>query len=215
MSNSAIIKGPKDADRCIIWLHGLGASGDDLASLWAMFDMPKWRAVFPNAPQQAVTINGGMVMPAWYDLYSLTDRSKEDEAGLANASEILKDIIDSQIASGIAPGNIVVAGFSQGGAVALYSLVQAQIALGAVISLSAYLPKAGLKNLGEVKNQKTPVLLMHGEYDDVVAYSALATGREKLSDLGYKPETKSYAMAHEICEDQVYDIRRFLADIIC
>ena len=210
------MRGPLDADRCIIWLHGLGASGDDLADgIWPAFSMPRWRAVFPNAPQRPVTLNNGIVMPAWYDLYSLTDRSKEDEAGLANASEILKGIITEQIDSGIEPSKIVVAGFSQGGAVALYSLLQQQITLGAVISLSAYLPHTSLNNLAAVQNQATPVLLMHGEYDDVVAYSMLETGKNKLQELGYKPQIKSYPMAHEICQEQVGDITSFLASAIC
>jgi phospholipase/carboxylesterase len=219
VQNNTIVCDTKNAERCIIWLHGLGASGDDLASgIWPAFPeamRSEWRAIFPNAPQQPVTINNGIVMPAWFDLYSLTDRSKEDAAGLANASQILQGIIENQIKLGIRPDKIVVAGFSQGGAVALYSLLQQQIKLGAVISLSAYLPIASINNLDAVQsNKSTPVMLMHGKYDDVIAYHVLEDSSSRLQSLGYRPQTQSYAMAHEICPEQIHDITNFLQNSI-
>jgi phospholipase/carboxylesterase len=213
--NNTIVCGPENAEKCIIWLHGLGASGSDLAEgVWPAFPLAMrqgWRAIFPNAPQQRVTINNGAVMPAWFDLYSISDRSKEDEVGLANSAQMLKEIITTQIELGIEPSKIVVAGFSQGGAIALYSLLQLDIKLGAVISLSAYVPMAGLNNLSSNPNNlSTAIMLMHGEYDDIVPYNALADAEARLKGLGYKPQSKSYAMAHEMCPSQAHDLMSFL-----
>lgn len=199
----------------VIWCHGLGARGDDFLDLIPALQLPQdypLRFAFPNAPEQPVTINNGMVMPAWFDIYSLTRDGGEDEAGILNAEKLLHDVIDAQLsACQLGPEQLILAGYSQGGALALFAGLRYPKKIAGIMSLSAYLPLPHrLLDSRLPVNQDTPIFMAHGEYDDVVQPQFARKGRQWLMQQDYRVDWHQYPMGHMICPQEVDDIRNFL-----
>ena len=198
----------------VIWLHGLGADGHDFEPLvkqWQLADELGVRFVLPHAPLQPVTLNGGMRMRAWYDIYDLDFDGEEDAAGIEQARKLLLGLIEREQQRGIASENIILAGFSQGGAVALHTALRWNSPLAGVLILSAYLPLR--QNLAAEKRADPEALVLrmdHGEQDPVVPYRAALASRGLLQAAGFDVEFNSYAMQHSLCPPQIDSLRHWL-----
>jgi phospholipase/carboxylesterase len=202
------------ADRSIIWLHGLGADGHDFAPLVPELALPfAVRFVFPHAPVRRVTINAGMAMRAWYDLVSLERAAREDEAGIRASAAEVNELIEHERKRGVAPQRIVLAGFSQGGAIALHVGLRAPEALAGIVALSTYLPLAeSLRAERSAASAQTPIWMAHGNADQVIALANAAGSRDVLERLGYELTWHTYTMGHGVCAEQVNDLRAWLVD---
>jgi phospholipase/carboxylesterase len=202
----------------VIWLHGLGADGHDFEPIVPEIVRPgerAWRFVFPNAPVRPVTINGGMAMRAWYDLKGLDRRAAEDAAGFRDTDTLVRQLIAKEVARGIPTARIVLAGFSQGGAVSLYTVPRYPEKLAGVMALSCYLPRESTF-LAEraAANDATPIFMAHGRADTVLTMSLGVQSRDFLNALGYAVEWHDYPMAHAVCAAEIADIREFLFRIL-
>jgi phospholipase/carboxylesterase len=203
------------ANGSIIWLHGLGADGADFAPVAKELALPHVRFILPHAPMQAVTINNGYVMPAWYDLYGLTLGSLEDEIGIERSKNYLEGLINQEIARGISAKRIVIAGFSQGGAMALHAALRFPERLAGVLALSTYLPlKAQLAQNAHSSNAKTPIFMAHGLHDDVISLATAEVSMQLLRLAGYPLDFHTYPMAHSVCMEEIADIRSFLQQVL-
>jgi phospholipase/carboxylesterase len=201
----------ESASASVIWLHGLGASGDDFLDIVPQLALPESvRFVFPHAPVRPVTLNGGMVMPAWFDILSLDREADQDEPGIKAAAHQLSAIIDQEIASGIPAEKIVLMGFSQGGALALYTGLLYPQALAGMIGLSTYLPLADTIDAADILHSEVPVALAHGHDDDVVSIDFCAQTQAFLEEWGYSVDSQAYPMAHQICWQEVRHIGEWL-----
>lgn len=200
----------------IIWLHGLGADGHDFEMLLPELHWPEnlpTRFIFPHAPVQAVTINGGMRMRAWYDIYSLEPGMREDESGIRASAQGIRDLIDHEIQRGIPPERILLAGFSQGGAIVLHSGMRYPQRLAGILALSTYLPLPhALATERSTAAQNTPVLMLHGTQDNVVPLSLAERSRQALNSAGIDLDWKNYPMGHTLCLDEIHDIRAWLTE---
>jgi len=207
---------PKRAASCaVIWLHGLGADGNDFAPLirqWGLADELDARFVLPHAPQRPVTLNNGMVMRAWYDLYDLGFSRSEDRQGIEQAQQQVLSLIQRETERGLSSGRILLAGFSQGGALALHTALRFAGPLAGVLALSAYLPLADL--LAE-ESRADPSLMTirmdHGEQDPVVPFSAAERSRARLEEQGYRVDFHTYQMEHSLCPPQLESLRSWIA----
>lgn len=201
-------------DCAVIWLHGLGANGHDFEPIVAELNLPsstRARFIFPNAPIQVVTLNNGMQMPAWYDIFSLDKDSKEDGAGIIKMSEEINLLIQQQIDDGIAADKIVLAGFSQGGALTLYTGLNTSHRLAGLLALSCYLPlRENLENFAKHTQRDLPIFLAHGTHDEVVPLGFARLAKELLEEQGFKISWHDYACAHTVCAEEIQDIREFL-----
>jgi phospholipase/carboxylesterase len=199
---------------CILWLHGLGADGHDFAPLIPQLGIVEElgvRVVLPHAPHRPVTINGGMVMRAWYDIPGPDFRQGQDSTGICASSQQLYDLIRREIDSGMPAGRILLAGFSQGGAVVLHAGLRYPEPLGGILALSAYLPLADtLVAEAATANRAVPVMMAHGTQDPVVPLSLAEQSRDLLMQQGYDVGWYSYPMAHAVCPDEIRDIRSWL-----
>ena len=199
----------------IIWLHGLGASGDDFVPIVPVLNLSfanEVRYVFPQAPDMPVTLNRGYTMPAWFDIYGLGKDSKEDAQGIEQARLLINQLIEDEHATGIAYENIVLVGFSQGGALALYTGLKCPHQLAGIIGLSCYLPFTD-QNYSSL-NQNTPILLAHGSDDNIVSESFGQNACARLNNLGYKIAWHSYPMGHQVCDQEIRDISKFLQSVL-
>ena len=199
--------------RSAIVLHGLGASGADLAPLaGALWTSKEVRWLFPDAPARPITINGGVSMRGWYDISSsrLTDR--EDEAGIRASALIVDELISAELARGVAPANIVLAGFSQGGAMALHVGLRQQQPLKAIVALSCYLPlaKQTIAELGAGASH-VPIFLATGTSDQIIPTTATTATATTLKAMGCSVVFRSYPMGHAIVPDEISDVATFLA----
>jgi phospholipase/carboxylesterase len=202
----------------VIWLHGLGADGHDFEPI-----VPEivrrgeraWRFVFPNAPVRPVTINGGMTMRAWYDLKGLDRRAAEDAAGFRDTDTQIRQLIAREGERGIPMNRIVLAGFSQGGAVSLYTVPRLPEKLAGVMALSCYLPReSSFSDERAPANDATPIFMAHGQWDNVLAMSLGVMSRDFLRAQGYAVEWHEYPMAHAVCAAEIADIREFLLRVL-
>lgn len=202
-------------DSAVIWLHGLGADGHDFEPVVPQLGLPPrlaTRFIFPHAPPRPVTINGGMVMRAWYDIKTLDLERHVDEGDLEGSRRALDAWVRHEMASGIPPGRIVVAGFSQGGAIALYSGLQFEERLAGVLALSCYHPLPALiRERASDANRGVSIFMGHGTDDPVVPIHLAEHTVEVLRQNGYDPEWHTYPMPHSVCPEEVLDIGRFLA----
>jgi phospholipase/carboxylesterase len=205
-------------DAAILWLHGLGADGNDFVPIVPEIvraDERAWRFVFPHARQRPVTINGGMRMRAWYDIASFDRRAREDEAGFRESDLRVRELIEREVARGIPTERIVLAGFSQGGAVSLYTAPRLSQRLAGVMALSAYLPlAASLENERQPANAATPIFMAHGISDPTLVLAMAVDSRRTLETLGFKVEWHQYPMAHSVCPAEIRDIRQFLLRVL-
>ncbi|MGE5471340.1 MAG: alpha/beta hydrolase [Bacteroidota bacterium] len=199
----------------VIWLHGLGADGSDFEPIIPHLGLPAALAVrfiFPHAPAMPVTCNGGYVMPAWYDITSLDGpRRTVDEAGIRASCAAIRALIAHQNELGIACANIVLAGFSQGGAMAYSVGLTHPAGLAGIIALSAYIPAPALLAEGYVQaNERTPIFVGHGTADDVVPLTLGRQAHDLLQGQGYPIDWHDYPMPHSVCIEEIADIGRWL-----
>ena len=206
----------------IIVLHGLGADGNDFVPIAQELDLSaigSVRFVFPHAPVRPVTVNGGYEMRAWYDIYGaeLTPggQKKEDEAGLRASQLAVEEVIAAQVASGIPTSRIVLAGFSQGCAMTLMTGLRHADKLAGLVGLSGYLPLAGLTAAERSPaNAATPIFLVHGRQDSVIALARATDSRDALIALGYEVEWHDYPMPHSVCAQEVADWNAWLVQVL-
>ncbi|UJJ59997.1 MULTISPECIES: dienelactone hydrolase family protein [Rhodanobacter] len=198
----------------IIWLHGLGADGHDFAPIVPELVDPAWpalRFVFPHAPVRPVTINNGMSMRAWYDIIGFDARAPQDEAGIRASIAAVGTLIEREHARGVPSERIFLAGFSQGGAIALSAGLRHAEKLAGIIALSTYLPiSATLAAERSAANAATPIFQGHGSADPVVALPRGTASRDALQALGYPVDWHTYPMAHAVCAEEIDDLRRWL-----
>lgn len=199
----------------ILWLHGLGADGHDFEMVVRELNLPHIRFLLPHAPYLAISMNHGYPMRAWYDLYGLCQDSNDDLTGLETMHRFISIRIQEIRNSGIPATRIALAGFSQGGAMALYSALRYPESLAGVLGLSTYLPaRASLAQNSHVANRKIPVWLAHGTLDDVIPLEVGRNAKQLLEDMHYKVEWHDYRMAHSLTLDELRDIREFLLRIL-
>ena len=198
----------------VIWLHGLGADGYDFAPVVDMLNLAQVRFILPHAPTMAVTRNNGYVMPAWYDLYAPSESQREDLVGITRSEDYLNSLIENEIKRGIASDKIVLAGFSQGGAIALHTATRYPKKLAGVLALSTYLPlKATLAKQAHAANLATPIFMAHGRADDIISLDRALASRFSLQESGFTVQWHEYAMAHSVCAEEINDIRLFLTGL--
>lgn len=202
----------------IIIMHGLGADGRDFLPFAEQIDLSgvgPVRYLFPNAPQIPVTINGGYVMPAWYDLLGADLVTRQDEAGLRKSQLAIDALIEHEKARGIPAHKIVVAGFSQGCAMALMTGLRHSERLAGIAGLSGYLPLAD-KTAAErsAASQDTPIFLAHGTHDGVVTLPRATATREALTAMGYQVDWHEYRMEHSVCPEEVADLQAWLQRVL-
>ena len=206
----------KQIDRAVIWLHGLGASGHDfepvVPQLGLANDMAV-RFVFPHAPNIPVTINGGMVMPAWYDILEMSLERKVDIAQIERSAQQIRDLIQREIERGVEPKNIVIAGFSQGGAVAYHVALGYPQRLAGLMTLSTYLATNDSLSYSDI-NKDLPILIEHGTHDPVVPVVLGQQAQQLLTDKGYEVEYNTYPMAHQVCMPQIQNIGKWLNKVL-
>jgi phospholipase/carboxylesterase len=202
----------------VIWMHGLGADAHDFEPVVPLLSLgPELpvRYVFPNAPSRPVTINGGMVMPAWYDIRSFDRDADEDEAGLRESAAVIEGLVEREVGRGITAERIALAGFSQGGALALFTALRHVQPLAGVIALSAYLPLAEIVAAERSGDPSifAPIFMAHGTEDDVVPINFGRSSRRKLHQQGYAVSWNEYPMPHTVIPPELEDIKAFLSEI--
>jgi len=206
----------------VIWMHGLGADGNDFAPMvpeLGLHDLPGIRFIFPHAPMMPVTINNGYVMRAWYDVtpgdLEGGSRKKADEKGVRASQAAIVNLIARENQRGIASGNIVVAGFSQGGAIALQTGLRHRERLAGVMGLSTYLPLADtLPAEASAQNKDVPIFYAHGTDDPVIPFAMATASRDRLGALGYQVEWHEYPMQHSVCMEEIADIGKWLKKVL-
>jgi phospholipase/carboxylesterase len=194
----------------VIWLHGLGADGHDFEPIVPELELAApVRFVFPHAPVRPVTINNGMRMRAWYDIFQFGG-GPEDDAGIRASQKLLEEFIRAEKGR-----KIVLAGFSQGGAIVLQTALRHPETLAGVLALSTYLPLAGsVAAERSPANNAVPIFMAHGRFDDIIPISRAERSRDYLSQLGYNVEWRQYPMPHSVCAEEIRDISRFLGTIL-
>ncbi len=200
----------------VIWLHGLGADGNDFAPIVPELVRPEWpgiRFVFPHAPMRPVSINNGAVMRAWYDIASMELDKRADETGLRESMADLDALINRERDRGVPLSRILLAGFSQGGAVVLAYMLRQKTPVAGVMALSTYLP-LGSKNAEELSEaaKNIPVFMAHGKFDPVVPLGLGEHSRQQLQQLGFTVQFKSYPMQHNVCPDEIRDMANWLGE---
>ena len=221
MSESPLIveAGAGAPDSCIIWLHGLGADGHDFEPIVPELGLNpdlNIRFVFPHAPMIAVTINQGCVMRAWYDIASVDIAARQDEAGIRQSQALLIALIEAQIKSGIDSARIVLAGFSQGGVIALQTGLRFDRRLAGIMALSTYLPLAEtLADEKSAANANLPIFLAHGSVDPMIPIDLAYKTRGQLEKQGYHPSWHEYdGMAHSVSLREIVDMGRWLESVL-
>lgn len=209
-SSIVLNHGKDEPTHAIIWLHGLGASADDFPPIVPELGLSTDRSirfVFPQAPDRAITINGGMKMPGWYDIKGMSIEDKQDAEGMTESQATVEALIDQQIAMGIPSEHIILAGFSQGGAVTYFTGIRSKHKLAGLLTMSTYLPfeeNTSLERSSE--NLKTPIFASHGTHDPVVPISLGQSSVEHLTKLGYSVQWQTYPMEHQVVMEQIQEI---------
>lgn len=202
----------------IMWLHGLGADGNDFVPVineLKLLPGPSIRFVFPHAPERPVSINNGYIMRAWYDIHHADFADRQDESGIRDSQQAIDALIEREMQRGIPSENIALAGFSQGGAMALHTGLRQSNPLAGIIALSCYLPVVEtLATEACAANAATPIFMAHGVYDPVIPVTQAIASREELLTTGYPLEWHEYPMAHTVCGQEMIDISRWLRRIM-
>lgn len=203
----------------VIWLHGLGADGNDFAPVPPLLGLPPElgvRFIFPHAPQQAVTINAGMVMRAWFDIFSLDFTAPQDEVGIRASADLMIELIKRENSRGIPASRIVLAGFSQGGAIALFTALRYPERLAGIIALSTFLPLAET-TLTEAStvNADIPIFMAHGQHDTVLPLQLGQMSKDRLLAAGYPLVWHEYPMEHSVSPHELEDLGRWLGELLC
>jgi len=203
--------------RCVIWLHGLGADGHDFVPIVKELGLTPQlpvRFVFPHAPLQPVTINGGYVMRAWYDIGYEDLTLKEDEKGVRESQRSVEALIEREMARGVKADQLVLAGFSQGGAIALQTALRQPFRLAGVLALSAYLALPDkLQAERAAANEDIPIFMGHGIEDPIVPLKLAQASCARLLELGYPVQWREYEMPHSVCEEELRDVAAWLGQI--
>jgi phospholipase/carboxylesterase len=197
----------------VIWLHGLGADGHDFETIVPYLGLEGLgvRFVFPHAPRRAVTLNMGLIMRAWYDIRGLNVGSDPDAKGIGESVTQVTALVDRERGRGIDAGRIVLAGFSQGGVIALHVALRYPETLAGVVALSTYLPEArALETEASAANQRIPIFQGHGEYDAMIPPELGEQARDRLQALGHPVAWKTYPMQHEVHPDEIADLGDWL-----
>lgn len=212
--NAIAIEPPEPATASIIWLHGLGANGHDFEPI--VPELPAsltrcTRFIFPHAPNRPISINMGMVMPGWYDIAEVDLTARQDVEGIYESDQLLRAYLQREVEQGIPTERIVVAGFSQGGAIALHTSLRYPQKLAGILALSTYLPLADTV-AAEIHpaNRQTPIFYGHGQLDPVIWFPQANHSRVQLEQLGYAVEWHAYVMQHAVCPQEIADIGRWL-----
>ncbi|MDB5744359.1 MAG: phospholipase/Carboxylesterase [Polaromonas sp.] len=208
----------EDPVATILIMHGLGADGRDFVPIAEQLDLSgigPVRFLFPSAPHMPVTINGGYTMPAWYDILGADLTSQQDEAGMRQSQAAMEAILANEKSRGMAAHRIVVAGFSQGCAMALMAGLRHGERLAGIAGLSGYLPLAAKTAAeGSPANKDVPIFLAHGTRDGVVALPRAVASRDALTALGYPVEWHAYPMEHSVCPEEVADLEQWLLRVL-
>jgi phospholipase/carboxylesterase len=206
------------ATRAVIWLHGLGADGHDFEPIVPLLGLdrdPATRFVFPNAPVRPVTVNGGMQMRAWYDIFGMDFHKREDADGIAESTRIADALIARENERGIATEHIVLAGFSQGGAIALHAGLRHPERLAGIVALSTYLVRADtLTAEASAQNRETPIFQGHGTHDPMVVFERGQAARDTLTAGGWPVEWHQYRMQHSVAPEELDHIGDFLRRVL-
>jgi len=215
---AVIIEPPSVHGASVIWLHGLGADGHDFEPIVPELGLPEdhgIRFIFPHAPVRPVTINAGMAMRAWYDVKSQDLRRQEDAEAIEDSKEIINRFIAAEIRNGIPAHRIILAGFSQGGAITLHSGLRYPERLGGLLALSCYLPLPGrLAAEKSAASLTVPILMLHGVFDPLIPVTTGQQSFELLKHFGYNIEWRTYPMQHSVCMEEVEDIGRWLQSVL-
>lgn len=210
---AVVIEPQSPADASVIWLHGLGADGHDFEPIVPELGLGEApiRFVFPHAPERPVTINMGYVMRAWYDITAPDLSQGQDEAGTRESEQLLRRWIDHEIAAGIPAGRIILAGFSQGGAIALHTALRYPQRLGGIMALSTYLPLADtVADEKHAANTGLPIFMAHGRHDPIIPLSLAEQSRDQLIALGHPVQWQPYPMEHSVCMEEVQAMAAWL-----
>ena len=200
---------------CVIWMHGLGADGHDFEPGVQMLNLPHIKFILPHAPYRPVTLNNGYEMRAWYDIFGLQPDSSQDEVGINSMQDTINSMIEAEIARGIPSQRILLAGFSQGGAMALHTATRFDQPLAGVLALSTYVPlKNQLTDKQHPANKHLPIWMAHGRHDSVITLATAQASKQALEAAGYEVEWHEYEMLHSVCEEEINDIRDFLLRIL-
>ncbi len=214
MSDTVEVTTGENPDAAIIWLHGLGADGHDFEPIVPELRLPaSVRFVFPHAPVRPVTINNGMAMRAWYDIVSFDAEGRADREGLLESSATLDALIQREIDRGIDARRIIVAGFSQGGAVAIQNALTTEHDIGGLMALSTYLALPDSLD-GTSLRRDLPIFSAHGSFDPVLPMQWGKASADALSDAGFNVEWHEYPMAHAVCPQEILDVRDWLAKVL-
>jgi phospholipase/carboxylesterase len=215
---SIVIETGDQPTHSIIWLHGLGSDGNDFVPIVEKLNLQSdlhTRFVFPHAPMQPVSINNGAVMRAWYDISGQDLSSDEDASGISISQSAVEELIKREEQNGIKPENIVLAGFSQGGAIALHTGLRYSDKLAGILVLSSYLPLADMLATGaHQSNSSTQIFMAHGHKDTVISPDLAISSKQKLLELGYGVNWNMYQMEHSVCKDEIADISEWLKKIL-
>ncbi len=210
--------GPSEqAEACVIWLHGLGADGHDFEPIVPELRLPteSVRFVFPHAPSQPVTLNGGISMRAWYDLLDIGLNAPQDRDGITANARHVEALMAHEKARGLAADRLVLAGFSQGGAMALHTGLRHGEALAGILALSSYLPlHDSLADEANPANAATPICMAHGTGDPVLPFELGTTSRDELESHGYNIDWYEYPMQHEVCLEEIRAIGQWLTRVL-
>lgn len=205
-------------EAAVIWLHGLGADGNDFAAIVPELNLtgcPPIRFVFPHAPEIPVTINGGYVMPAWYDILGTETQKREDEAGIRRSALAIEALVAREVQRGVDPQRIVLAGFSQGCAMVLHTGLRHPQRLAGIVALSGYLPLAHeLPAQASPANRQIPIFMAHGSADPMIMIGRAEASRDALQAMGYPVQWHSYPMPHSLHPREIQDIARFLCSVL-
>ena len=205
-------------DAAVVWMHGLGADGHDFEPIVPELGLPattRIRFVFPNAPLRPVTINQGHVMRAWYDIRALAGVRREDEAGVRQSARQIEALIARERQRGIAPGRLVLAGFSQGGAMALHVGLRYADRLAGILALSCYLPLSNtLPTEASPANRDVPIFWAHGLHDPMIPQAMAEQGRAQLAELGYQIDWHQYPIPHSVSAEEIADVARWLERVL-
>lgn len=208
----------KAYDASIIWLHGLGADGNDFVGIVDQLGLPlthKVKFIFPHAPYRSITVNDGMTMRGWYDIYDMELNTQEDKEGIEQARRSIITMIEKEIAEGISYKRIILAGFSQGGAIALYTGLRLSSAIGGIIALSTYQVLAKtLEGERNVANQTVPIFMAHGMFDPVVPFAVGQMSYKQMQALNYQIQWKTYPMQHSVVPEEIQHIGAFIIEVL-
>lgn len=204
---------PADPKKVIIWMHGLGADGHDFVPMANALNLPQTKWIFPHAPERSVTINQNMLMRAWFDIYSMDRLEQEDVKGLQNSRWQIRALIEQEMQAGFAPENIYIGGFSQGGVMALYTGLSHDAPLGGVVALSCFLPQMKIfDEWRSAANQQTRIFMAHGHYDPVLPIQLAHMSLDVLESAGYPVSWHDYPMGHQVCDEEIAALKKFLSE---